>query len=222
MKSEEDEMTELFEKWEDKWDDDHRKYFTPKFKVNRYQLDAVRILTQVEKDTKIKCEDYINEYREHVFIDSEDNYKAKAKPGKQAEAEIAYKKLEKCTEFLYEIHSDLNENVEFAERFYYNQFNICRMACFKNKKHFNIPKIQVCLRKCRLYTFSYIDRATEDALQKWVIGKAVTVDTRSKENKFDYIIITEVIEHIQDPEMVLSCIKKNLPNAILYISIPNS
>lgn len=40
--------------------------------------------------------------------------------------------------------------------------------------------------------------------------------------KFDYIVITEVLEHIQDPESVIENIKKYQPNATLFISIPNS
>jgi methionine biosynthesis protein MetW len=38
---------------------------------------------------------------------------------------------------------------------------------------------------------------------------------------FDYIIITEVLEHIQDPEKVLLSIKKHF-NKSIFISIPNA
>jgi len=39
--------------------------------------------------------------------------------------------------------------------------------------------------------------------------------------KFDYIIITEVLEHIQDPEKVITAIKNNFSRS-LFISIPNA
>lgn len=39
--------------------------------------------------------------------------------------------------------------------------------------------------------------------------------------KFDYIIITEVLEHIQDPEKVMLAIKNHFNKAI-FISIPNA
>lgn len=181
----EPDMNEEFEKFEDKMDEELRNTFTSKFKLSMYQYAAGQILDQAEKDTEIKCKDHIKEFQKYVFIDGNDNYKAKHKPGKQIEAELSYKRLEKCSEFMFETLSDLNENVEFAERFYYHQFNICRMNCFKKMNPLNIGKIQVCLRKCRFYTFSYIDRATEDALLKWIVIKARSVDTRNYNETFE-------------------------------------
>jgi hypothetical protein len=172
-------LSEELEKWEDQMDEELREYFTSKLKASNFQLNASRIIEKLENDIEIKCKDQINDYRENVFIDGRDNYNAKPKPGRIIEAERSYKRLEKCTEFLYEILSDLNENAEFSERFYYNQFNICRMQCLKKISPVYIPKIQVCLRKCRFYTSSYIERASEDALNKWVINKAVIANNRS-------------------------------------------
>lgn len=42
-----------------------------------------------------------------------------------------------------------------------------------------------------------------------------------KDKKFDYIIITEVLEHIQDPEKVIVAVKECF-NKSVFISIPNS
>jgi hypothetical protein len=184
---EEPDMAIEFDKYEDKLDEELRKYFTSEMKVSHFQLSASRILHEAELNIRDNCKYLIDDYRKYVFIDENDNYKAKPKEGYDIEAERAYRKLEKCTEFLYELHSDLNENVEFAERFYYGQFDICRMNCFDKLKPRYIPKIKVCLRKCRFYTFNYIDRAIEDSLHKWVSDKAYKVDTRNKEDKFEHL-----------------------------------
>lgn len=45
--------------------------------------------------------------------------------------------------------------------------------------------------------------------------------TYLKGKKFDYILITEVLEHIQDPEELISLIKKHT-NKSVFVSIPNS
>lgn len=46
--------------------------------------------------------------------------------------------------------------------------------------------------------------------------------TRFLENKkFDYIIITEVLEHVQEPEKVVIAIKNNFTKSI-FVSIPNA
>jgi methionine biosynthesis protein MetW len=42
-----------------------------------------------------------------------------------------------------------------------------------------------------------------------------------KDKKFDYIIITEVLEHIEDPEAVVTAIKSHFTKSI-FVSIPNS
>lgn len=39
--------------------------------------------------------------------------------------------------------------------------------------------------------------------------------------KFDYIIITEVLEHVQEPEKIILSIKNNFTNS-LFVSIPNA
>lgn len=58
-------------------------------------------------------------------------------------------------------------------------------------------------------------------------GKVIDIQSGNfkiflKNNCFDYIIITEVLEHIQNPEEVILTIKEILPNAIIFISIPNA
>jgi methionine biosynthesis protein MetW len=42
-----------------------------------------------------------------------------------------------------------------------------------------------------------------------------------KNKTFDYIIMTEVLEHVQDPEKIILAIKNNFTKAI-FVSIPNS
>lgn len=42
-----------------------------------------------------------------------------------------------------------------------------------------------------------------------------------KENEFDYIIVMEVLEHVQDPEIILTSIKNNFSKS-LFVSIPNA
>lgn len=58
--------------------------------------------------------------------------------------------------------------------------------------------------------------------------EAVKMDVLSKEfiyfikdKKFDYVIITEVLEHIQEPEKVVIAIKNNFTKSI-FVSIPNA
>ncbi|GBE16231.1 bifunctional 3-demethylubiquinone-9 3-methyltransferase/ 2-octaprenyl-6-hydroxy phenol methylase [bacterium BMS3Abin15] len=42
-----------------------------------------------------------------------------------------------------------------------------------------------------------------------------------KDKKFDYIIITEVLEHVQNPEIIMNLIKKHVLDSI-FVSIPNA
>lgn len=42
-----------------------------------------------------------------------------------------------------------------------------------------------------------------------------------KDKEFDYIIITEVLEHIQNPEILITTIKKHFTKSV-FVSIPNS
>lgn len=43
-----------------------------------------------------------------------------------------------------------------------------------------------------------------------------------KKRKFDYIIITEVLEHIAEPEKVISTIREHQKEAVMFVSVPNS
>lgn len=43
-----------------------------------------------------------------------------------------------------------------------------------------------------------------------------------KTNTFDYILINEVIEHVQSPEVILKDIKTTQKSALIFISIPNA
>lgn len=42
-----------------------------------------------------------------------------------------------------------------------------------------------------------------------------------KDKKFDYIIITEVLEHVHNPEIIMNLIKKHVNDSI-FVSIPNA
>ena len=46
-------------------------------------------------------------------------------------------------------------------------------------------------------------------------------DAFMKENNFDYIILTEVLEHIREPEKVMLNIRESF-NKSIFVSIPNS
>jgi len=48
-----------------------------------------------------------------------------------------------------------------------------------------------------------------------------TFETFMKENNFDYIILTEVLEHIQEPEKVMLNLRESF-NKSVFVSIPNS
>jgi len=70
--------------------------------------------------------------------------------------------------------------------------------------------------------------AIKQLAKKGFDGKVIDIQSKKfkiflKQNiKFDYIIITEVLEHIQHPEAVILTIKEILPNAIIFISVPNA
>lgn len=70
------------------------------------------------------------------------------------------------------------------------------------------------------YAVEYVKKRGYDAKVLDVLSK--DFEKLLKTNNFDYIIITEVLEHIQDPEKVIENIKEYNPNAIIFISIPNA
>lgn len=67
-----------------------------------------------------------------------------------------------------------------------------------------------------------VDYAKEKGHEAYVID-VLSKDFKEflKGKKFDYIIITEVLEHIQDPEEVMVAIRPHVNKAVL-ITIPNS
>jgi len=67
-----------------------------------------------------------------------------------------------------------------------------------------------------------VDYVKEKGFNAFEIDMLSDEFTRFLENKkFDYIIITEVLEHVQEPEKVVAAIKNKF-NKSIFISIPNA
>lgn len=78
-----------------------------------------------------------------------------------------------------------------------------------------------------IYGIDISAKAIKHTRYKNLKGKVINIQTKNfkkflSSNKFDYIILTEVIEHIQNPEDILLLIKQTQPNAKIFVSIPNS
>lgn len=66
---------------------------------------------------------------------------------------------------------------------------------------------------------NYVRNKGYNAFEIDVLSDNFTKFLKSK--KFDYIIITEVLEHIQDPEKVITAIKNHFTKSV-FVSIPNA
>jgi methionine biosynthesis protein MetW len=71
------------------------------------------------------------------------------------------------------------------------------------------------------------DYAVKYVRKKGYDARAIDMQSKDFENflksfSFDYIIITEVLEHLQEPENVIEVIKKHNHDSTIFISIPNS
>ncbi|MCX6781635.1 MAG: class I SAM-dependent methyltransferase [Candidatus Magasanikbacteria bacterium] len=65
----------------------------------------------------------------------------------------------------------------------------------------------------------YVKKKGFDAFEMNVLAEDFT--NFLAEKKFDYIILTEVLEHIQDPEKVILAIKNHFDKSV-FVSIPNA
>ena len=70
------------------------------------------------------------------------------------------------------------------------------------------------------YAVEYVRRKGYDA--QVMDASSEEFENFLESHNFDYIIITEVLEHLQEPEKIIKNIKKHCPGAILFISIPNT
>jgi len=116
-----------------------------------------------------------------------------------------------------------------------NRGNLISPRIQKNKNILDIgcgdgSLMQVLIKKNSpnfIYGIDISKEAINHVKSNGMNGRVIDIQSNNfekflKSQKFDYIIITEVLEHIQNPEKVIEIIKEYCPNAIIFISIPNA
>jgi len=168
------------EEYEKNLEEELSKQFKNKIGQSVFILEAVKFLKCIDLNIDAKCANEIKNFRAHFKLDSERDEKVFPREGMESSADKAYRELEQCTERFKILEANVNEIVQFSSDFYDYQYHLCRFNCLKKLRLNKMPKIQTCLRRCYFYTYEYIDRAIEDALQIYIADKNTLLDDEFK------------------------------------------
>lgn len=166
-------LEKCMDDYEIELDEDLSKQLKSKAGSSVFLVEASNLLRKLDINVEKKCADEIQNFKKNFYIDGKRDNNVFPKQKNDPFAEKMYRDLERCTERYEILEADINEMIQFAVDFYDLQFKVCRFNCLSKMHQLNeIPKVKTCLRRCYFYTYEYIDRAMEDALQIFLSDKS--------------------------------------------------
>jgi len=170
-------LEKCIEDYEIELDQELSKKFKSKAGSSVFLVEASNLLRKLDINVENKCAEEIKNFRKNFFIDANNDNKVYTKLKNDSFAEKIYRDLEQCNERYEILEADINEMIQFAVDFYDFQYKICRFNCLNKRGKLNkIPKVKTCMRRCYFYTYEYIDRAMEDALQIFLSDKSTMLE----------------------------------------------
>ena len=158
-------------------DSDLSKQLKSKAGSSIFLIEASKLLRKIDINIEKKCADEIKNFKNIFYKDAKRDNKVFPIQKNDPFAEKVYRDLERCSERYEILEGDINEMIQFAVDFYDLQFKLCRFNCLKRMNNLaETPKIKTCLRRCYFYSYEYIDRAMEDALQIFISDKSTQIE----------------------------------------------